>query len=208
MGLINYKHNALDETSPFAMAQEQVKLSLGELYSTYFNDLFVLKTNVTIGGQPAEIDFSTNGLVLKCRYPPLGFSLNEASAELGALLRKYGVCQVNRVWCEEAPFIQVGALPSTAPAKQSYTAIIETPYVCRLHSPPHTVLRPSSTPKTGWRLIWPPCSLGTCPGRQQCHALSVVRWRQSSSWWLPMTSRRMPGSSVSPVTTAQSVYPS
>ena len=108
----------LDETSPFAMAQEQVKLSLGELYSTYFNDLFVLKTNVTIGGQTAEIDFSTNDLVLKCRYPPLGFSLNEASAELGALLRKYGVCQVNSVWCEEAPFIQVRALPSTAPAKQ------------------------------------------------------------------------------------------
>ena len=118
MGLINHKLNA---GSPFAMAhdQEQVKLSLGELYSTYFNDLFVLKTNVTIGGQPAEIDFSTNDLVLKCRYPPLGFSLNEASAELGALLRKYGVCQVNSVWCEEAPFIQVRALPSSAPAKQS-----------------------------------------------------------------------------------------
>ena len=196
----------LDETSPFAMAQKQVKLSLGQLYSTYFNDLFVLKTNVTIGGQPAEIACSTNDLVLKCRYPPLGFSLNEASAELGALLRKYGVCQVNSVWCDGAPFIQVCALPSSAQLN-SPTVIIET-HVCRLHSPPHTVSRPSSTPKTGWRLIWPPCSLGTCLRRQQSRALSAVRWRQSSSWWLPMTSRRMPGSSVSPVTTAQSVSPS
>ena len=91
-----------DEGFPFAMAHQQVRTSLGELYSTYFNDLFVLKTGVTISGQPAEM-FYTSDLVLKCGC----FSLNEASAELGALLRNYGVCQVNNIWCDEAPLIQV-----------------------------------------------------------------------------------------------------
>ena len=58
-----------DEGLPFAMAHQQVRTSLGELYSTYFNDFFVLKTGVTISGQPAET-FSTSDLVLKCGYIP------------------------------------------------------------------------------------------------------------------------------------------
>ena len=105
-----------DEGFPFAMAQQQVRTSLGELYSTYFNDLFVLKTGVTISGHRAET-FFTSDLVLECGYAPLAisFSLNDASAELGALLRNYGVCQVNNIWCDEAPLIQVRVLPSTAP---------------------------------------------------------------------------------------------
>ena len=90
------------------MAQEPVILAPSELYTTFHNNLFVLKTTVKIDGKQVEIDFSPNDeLTLKCGSPELSLCFREVSAQLGALLRKYGVCQVNSVWCGAEPFLQV-----------------------------------------------------------------------------------------------------
>lgn len=90
------------------MAQES-RLSTRKLHYTFYNDLFVLKTTVTINGQPAEIDFSTSGeVLLKCRYPERSFPFSGASSQLEGLLKKHGVCQISNVWFDAAPCIQVG----------------------------------------------------------------------------------------------------
>ena len=90
------------------MAQDEVSFSPSDLYDTFYNDLFVLKATTTIDGQPAEIDFSKKDeLSLRCRSPELSLCFREVYAQLGALLRKYGVCQVNSVWCGAEPFIHV-----------------------------------------------------------------------------------------------------
>ena len=93
------------------MAQD-LNLSPSELYRTFYNDLVVLKTAVTINGQPAEIDFSkSDELHLTCRSLDVSLCFREVSTQLGALLKKYGVWQVNSVWCEAAPIVHVSYIP-------------------------------------------------------------------------------------------------
>ena len=95
------------------MAQE-LNFSPSELYSTFYNDLFVLKTAITINGQPAEIDFSkSDELYLTCHSLDISLCFREVSTQLGALLKKYGVSQVNSVWCEAAPIVHVSYLVLT-----------------------------------------------------------------------------------------------
>lgn len=90
------------------MAQGQVELTLREIHSTFYNNLFVLKTTVALNGQPAEVELSKTGeITLKCRYPELRLPFSEVSSRLREALRKYCVCQVNSVWCEAVPFVQV-----------------------------------------------------------------------------------------------------
>ena len=84
------------------------RYSPSEFYCNFYNDLFVLKMTATLNGQQAEIYFSEKDeLSLRCRSPELSLCFREVSSQLGALLRKYGVCQVNSVWCGEEPFIHV-----------------------------------------------------------------------------------------------------
>ena len=104
------------------MAQDEVSFSPSDLYATFYNDLFVLKATTTIDGQPAEIDFSENDeLSLRCRSPELSLCFREVSAQLGALLRKYGVCQVNSVWCGAEPFFHVSVSMTVSPSTLSPT---------------------------------------------------------------------------------------
>lgn len=92
----------------YAMMAQELCLPRSKLYCTFYNDLFILKTVVTINGQPAEIDFSKCGeIALKCRYPEYCLPFGEASSQLGGLLRKYGVCQVSSIWFDPEVFIQV-----------------------------------------------------------------------------------------------------
>ena len=90
------------------MAQDAMSFSPSELYTTFYNDMFVLKATAMISGQPAKIDFSKNDeLSLRCHSPELNLCFREMSTQLGTLLRKYGVCQVNSIWCGAEPFIHV-----------------------------------------------------------------------------------------------------
>lgn len=92
------------------MAQGQVKLTSCEIHSTFYNDLFVLKTTITLNGQPAELEISKNGeIMIRCRYPELCFSFTEASMHLWKALKEYGVCQVSNIWYEATPFVQVSS---------------------------------------------------------------------------------------------------
>ena len=91
-----------------SMMAQDTKKSPSELYTTFYNDMFVLKATAMISGQPAEIDFSKNDeLSLRCHSPELNLCFHEMSTQLGTLLRKYGVCQVNSIWCGAEPFIHV-----------------------------------------------------------------------------------------------------
>ena len=141
-----------------SMMAQDTKNSPSELYTTFFNDMFVLKASAMIGGQPAEIDFSKNDeLSLRCHSPELNLCFREMSMQLGTLLRKYGVCQVNSIWCGAEPFIHVSyscrhfdrrmhvaslTYISTCgrDRKYNYNSTYSSPScVCRSPSPHHTV---------------------------------------------------------------------
>ena len=97
------------ELSPESMLA--MSLSPYELYTTFYNDLFVLKMTAMFNGQLAQIDFSENDeLSLRCCSPELSLCFSEVSVELGMLLRKYGVWQVNSIWCGAEPFIHVSCM--------------------------------------------------------------------------------------------------
>ena len=82
-----------------------------ELHSTFYNDLFVLRTTTVINGQPAEIEFSgSSEITLKCRYPERHLSFSAASTQLEAILRKFSVCQVNGAWFDAATFMHVSII--------------------------------------------------------------------------------------------------
>ena len=96
-------------------ALSRPRLSPSELrcspHTTYYTNLFVVRTAVTINGQPAEIGFSDNGeLSLYCRYPStecMRLSYHTVSSQVEAILKKHRVSHVSNFWVGEAPFFQV-----------------------------------------------------------------------------------------------------
>lgn len=77
-------------------------------HSTYYNNFFLLRTSVTIGGQPAVINCISGKLTLGCRYPELSVAFPSVSIRVEEILQKYGVLNVGNFYCEDAPLFQVG----------------------------------------------------------------------------------------------------
>ena len=80
-------------------------LAHSNLRDTFYNDVFVLKTIATADGQPAVIDFSASGeIALECslEHRSSFCTCGEGASQLGEILRKHGVYQVNNVWLDAA----------------------------------------------------------------------------------------------------------
>ena len=94
------------------MSQERLPILPSQLrftpYTTYYSSFFLLRTPVTISGQPAEIGYSQSSeLTLNSRYPNLGVTFRSISSNLETVLKKYGVSHVSSFWCEQVPLFQV-----------------------------------------------------------------------------------------------------
>ena len=77
-------------------------------HTTYYSSFFLLRTPVTINGQPAQVGFSSDGeLTLSCRYPSLSLPLHSIRASLEEVVKTHGVSQVGDIHCEEVPLFKV-----------------------------------------------------------------------------------------------------
>ena len=96
--------------------QQRVQLHPAQLrcttLTTYYNNLFLLRTPIAINGQLAEIGCSmgtgTCELTLNCRYPSVRIAMDSISAELIPILKKTGVHEVTNFWCDgEVPLFGI-----------------------------------------------------------------------------------------------------
>ena len=93
------------------------KLRQFPVHTTYYNSFFVLRTEVILNGQPAEIGCSDDSeLTLCCRYFPLpgtysttkpSVSFPSISAKVEEILKNHGVCEFKGFFCEDSPLYQV-----------------------------------------------------------------------------------------------------
>ena len=77
-------------------------------HTAYYNNFFLLRTPVTVNGQPAQVRSSSGGeLTLSCRYPNLSLSLHSVQASLEEVVKNHGVSRVGDVCCEQVPLFPV-----------------------------------------------------------------------------------------------------
>ena len=77
-------------------------------HTTYYSSFFLLRTPVTINGQPAQVGSSSEGeLTLSCRYPSLSLPLQSVRASLEEVVKTSGVSRIGDVHCEEVPLFPV-----------------------------------------------------------------------------------------------------
>jgi len=79
-------------------------------HTTYYSSFFLLRTPVTINGQPAQVGCSSDGeLTLSCRYPSLSLPLHSIRASLEEVVKIHGVSRVGDIHCEEVPLFPVSS---------------------------------------------------------------------------------------------------
>ena len=93
------------------------KLRQFPVHTTYYNSFFVLRTEVILNGQPAEIGCSDDSeLTLCCRYFPLpgessatklSVSIPSISTKVESILKNNGVHETCNFFCEDSPLFQV-----------------------------------------------------------------------------------------------------
>ena len=77
-------------------------------HTTYYSSFFLLRTPVTINGQPAQVGCSSQGeLTLSCRYPSLSLPLHSIRASLEEVVKTRGISRLGEVHCEEVPLFPV-----------------------------------------------------------------------------------------------------
>ena len=77
-------------------------------HTAYYNNFFLLRTPVTVNGQPAQVGWSSEGeLTLSCRYPNLNLPLHSIRASLQEVVKNHGVSRVGDVCCEQVPLFPV-----------------------------------------------------------------------------------------------------
>ena len=77
-------------------------------HTAYYSSFFLLRTPVTVNGQPAQIECSSGGeLTLSCRYPNLSLPLHSIQASLKKVVKTHGVSRVGDVCCEQVPLFPV-----------------------------------------------------------------------------------------------------
>ena len=77
-------------------------------HTAYYNNFFLLRTPVTVNGQPAQVGCSSGGeLTLSCRYPNLSLPLHSIRTTLEEVVKIHGVPRVGDVCCEQVPLFPV-----------------------------------------------------------------------------------------------------
>ena len=93
------------QSSPTKILPSQLRPTA---HTTYYSSFFLLRTPVTINGQPAQVWCSDDGeLTLNCRYPSLSLPLHSIRVSLEGVLKTRGVSRVGDAYCEEVPLFPV-----------------------------------------------------------------------------------------------------
>ena len=77
-------------------------------HTAYYSNFFLLRTPVTVNGQPVQVGWSSGGeLTLSCRYPHLSLPLHSIQVSLEEVVKTHGVSRVGGVCCEQVPLFPV-----------------------------------------------------------------------------------------------------
>ena len=77
-------------------------------YTTYYNNSFLLRTEIVVNGQRAQVDIDERGwLTLNCRYPKAAITFDSLIQQVNAILQNYLIHGVSQYWCEEMPLFQL-----------------------------------------------------------------------------------------------------
>ena len=91
----------------------EVDPKLAEIYTSYHNEFFLVRTRVLVNGEISEISYSKEGKydgpVLNFRYSGSTISTNLTliASTVSPILLEYGVYQVDRFYCEQSPLFHV-----------------------------------------------------------------------------------------------------
>ena len=74
-------------------------------YCSYYNNLFVVRTAVSINEELAKMDSASKELHITTEC--LQLPLCSVVGEVGAVLNRFGACNNSSLWCDDVPYFQV-----------------------------------------------------------------------------------------------------
>ena len=92
-----------------SVTEENLKENLIlSLHTSYFNNFFILRTEVVINGQHAVVGANEKGwLTLNSRYPEVGVTFDSLVSDVNECLRCHGMKGVTNYWCEDVPLFEI-----------------------------------------------------------------------------------------------------
>ena len=76
-------------------------------HTGYHQSFFILKTPLSINGDPVQITTENGYLTLSCRNPPVSITFDSFVTEVDAVVKNYGLEGVSNYWCEEVPLFEI-----------------------------------------------------------------------------------------------------
>lgn len=77
-------------------------------YKTYHKNFFLLRTDIVINGQRAQVDVDEKGwLTLNCRNPKVGVTFDSLVTDVNEVLQQHGLHSISNYWCEDAPLFEL-----------------------------------------------------------------------------------------------------
>ena len=78
------------------------------IHKTYYKNFFLLRTEIVVNGQPAQVDINEEGwLTLNCRNPKVGVTFDSLVTDVNEVLQQHGLHGVSNYWCEEVPLFEL-----------------------------------------------------------------------------------------------------
>lgn len=130
--------------------KEKLKLPIR---TTFYSNLFLLRTEVVINGQCAVIGADEKGwLTLNSRYPQVGVTFDSLVTDVNDVLQRHGMEAVTNYWCEEMPLFELKVssqdslkrfLRLEEKIKEELASKIASRMTAQLQSPDSSILSPS-----------------------------------------------------------------
>lgn len=91
------------------MSATQLQQNVPNLtYKTYHKNFFILRTDIIINGQQAQVDVDENGwLTLNCRNPKVGVTFDTLVTDVNEILHQHGLHGISNYWCEDVPLFEL-----------------------------------------------------------------------------------------------------
>ena len=92
-----------------SVTQEQLQLKLKHpIRTTYYKNFFLLRTEIVVNGQNAQIGVDSRGwLTLNCRNPKAEVTFDSLVTDVSEVLQQHGLPAVSNYWCEEVPLFEL-----------------------------------------------------------------------------------------------------
>ena len=78
------------------------------LHTTYYNNSFLLRTEIVVNGQRTQVDINEKGwLTLNCRHPKAAVTFDSLIRQVDSTFQQHLIHGVSQYWCEEMPLFQL-----------------------------------------------------------------------------------------------------